>query len=207
MARLKRALSISDIQSYKPVVLDFRDEWLASFGCPEVTGSWLIWGPSSSGKTRFALMLAKYIARFERVAYDSLEEGLSKSMRDSIMQVGMSEVSRNFILLDKEPVKELKERLRKRKSARVIIVDSIQYSGLKYADYIALKEEFRNKLFIFISHADGNEPKGNVAKSIRYDANVKIPVNCFLAEIQSRYGGGKPFIIWQKGYDNLNKFD
>jgi len=207
MARLKRALSISDIQSYKPKVLDFQGGWLASFGCPEVTGAWIIWGPSSSGKTRLALMMAKYMARFDRVAYDSLEEGLSKSMKDSIMQVGMGEVARNFILLDKEPISELKERLRKRKSPRIVILDSIQYTGLTYADYISLKEEFRNKLFILISHADGREPKGNVAKSIRYDANVKISVDRYRAEIQSRYGGGEPLIIWQKGYDNLNKFD
>ncbi|HBX44451.1 MAG TPA: hypothetical protein DEG28_00960 [Porphyromonadaceae bacterium] len=207
MARLKRALSVSDIQSYKPTVLDFEGEWLASFGRPELTGAWLMWGPSFSGKTRMALQLAKYLARFERVAYNSLEEGLSMSMQEAIISVGMAEVSRNFILLDKEPISELKERLRRRKSPRVVIIDSVQYTGLTYSDYVSLKEEFRNKLFVFISHADGREPKGNVAKSIRYDAFVKISVRGYAAEIMSRFGGGEKFIIWQKGYDNFDKFN
>lgn len=207
MARLKRALSVNDIRTYKPAVLDFEGEWLASFGCPEVTGAWIVWGPSGSGKTRFALQVAKYLARFERVAYDSLEEGLSLSMQNAIIQTGMAEVARNFVLLDKEPIPELKERLRKKKSPRVVIIDSVQYTQLTYADYIALKDEFRNKLFIFISHADGREPKGNVAKSIRYDAFVKISVLGYKASVMSRYGGGQDFIIWQKGYDEFDKFD
>ena len=154
-----------------------------------------------------ALQLAKFLARFERVAYNSLEEGLSMSMQEAIISVGMAEVSRNFILLDKEPISELKERLRRRKSPRVVIIDSVQYTGLTYSDYVSLKEEFRNKLFVFISHADGREPKGNVAKSIRYDAFVKISVRGYAAEIMSRFGGGEKFIIWQKGYDNFDKFN
>lgn len=207
MTRLKRALSINDIRTYKSTVLDFEGEWLASFGCPEITSAWIIWGPSFSGKTRFALQIAKHLARFERVAYDSLEEGLSSSMQDAIVQTGMAEVSRNFVFLDKEPISELKVRLRKKKSPRIIIIDSVQYTQLTYVDYIALKDEFRSKLFVFVSHADGREPKGNVAKSIRYDASVKVSVLGYKASIMSRYGGGSDFIIWQKGYDAFDKFD
>lgn len=204
---LKRALSVSDIRSYKPTVLDFEGQWLASFGRPELTGAWIIWGPSFSGKTRFALQLGKYLAGFVRVAYNSLEEGLSLSMKNAIEDVGMMEVSRSFILLDKEPIHDLRERLRKKKSPRVVIIDSLQYTGITYAEYIELKEEFRNKLFIFVSHADGRDPKGNVAKAVRYDAFVKVSVSGYAAEVMSRFGGGERYVIWQYGYDELNKFD
>lgn len=207
MARLKRALSVSDILSYNPELLDFEGEWLASFGRPELTGSWLIWGGSYSGKTRLAVKMAKYLAKFVRVAYDSLEEGLSESIKKAIREEGMSEVARNFSFLDKEPIPDLKDRLRKKKSPRVIIIDSVQYSGLTYADYVSLINEFRSKLFVFVSHADGREPKGNVAKSIRYDAFVKVSVDCYRATVMSRFGGNEPFIIYQKGWDDLNKFD
>lgn len=202
----KRALNIRDIQQYKPQVLDFTGEWLRAVGCPELTGSWIIWGNSSNGKTSLALQVAKYMAQFTRVDYNSLEEGLSLSMQQSIAQVGMTDVSSGFYLLDKEPMKDMKKRLRKRRSANVVIIDSLQYTGMTYNEYKLLVDEFRNKLFIFVSHADGAHPKGNVAKSIRYDANVKMFVENFHTIPQSRYGGGEPFIVWQKGYEDFVEF-
>lgn len=67
------------------------------------------------------------------------------------------------------------------------------------AGYIALKKEFPNKLFIYISHADGKEPDGKLAKQIRYDSNVKIYVDGYIASCNSRYGGGEPYTIWEEG--------
>lgn len=197
--RIQRALTVSDLLAYKAVTLDFEGKWLASIGCPELTGSWIIWGNSVNGKTRFALQLAKYIAGFRRVAYNSLEEGKSKSIRGAIIDIGMKDVQRRFLLLDKEPVKELIERLSRPKSPDVIFIDSLQYTGLSYAEYKLLRDRFRNKMFVFISHAEGREPKGNVGKSIRYDANVKIYVEGYKAFPQSRYGGGEEFVIWPVG--------
>ena len=196
---LKRALSVSDIRRFKANTINFEGKWLESIGCPELTGTWILWGNSANGKTRFALQLAKYLAQHCRVAYNTLEEGLSKSIQDAIIDVGMDDVSRNFMLLDKEPVSELYIRLKKKKSPDVVIIDSLQYTGLNYNEYKKLRDEFRNKLFIFISHADGNEPKGNVAKSIKYDAFVKIRIEGYKAFPVSRFGGGKEYVIWEKG--------
>ena len=196
--RNKRALSVADVQAYNPKLIEFEGEWLEAIGKPELTGSWIIYGPSANGKTRFALQLAKNLATFKRTAYNSIEEGLSATIKRAIIETGMNDVARRFILLDKEPIIELAERLRKKKSPDVIIIDSLQYTGLKYSEYTALKDEFRNKLFIFISHAEGKQPRGNVAKSIKFDANVKIWVQGYTAFCESRYGGGKPFTIWEK---------
>lgn len=197
--RMKRALSVADIEAFNPHVLKFEGKWKEAIGEPELTGAWIIWGNSVNGKTRFALQLAKYLANFKRVAYDSLEEGLSESIKKAINGVGMKEVARKFILLDKEPIEELKERLRKRKGPDVVIIDSLQYTGLTYSDYKSIRDEFRGKLFIFISHAEGREPRGNVGKSVKYDANVKIYVEGYKAMPQSRYGGNKELIVWEKG--------
>lgn len=203
---MKRALSIKDIRAYKPTVMEFDGRWLDSIGKPELTGSWIIWGGSANGKTRFALQLAKYLGRFGKVAYDSLEEGLSLSMQKAIGDVGMADNKRSFVLLDKESVAELEERLEKQRSAQIIIIDSLQYTGLTYADYKRLRDRFRHKLFIFVSHASGREPKGEVGKSVKYDAFVKIYVEGYVAYPQSRYGGGKAYVIWEDGarkYGNL----
>lgn len=197
--KLKRALTVGDIQKFKPHKLSFDGEWLRAIGSPELTGTWIIWGNSANGKTRFALQLAKYLAKFTRVAFNSLEEGLSDSLKNGVIATGMTEVQRNILFLDKEPIEELKERLRKRRSPDIVIIDSLQYTGLTYEQYKRLRDEFRHKLFIFISHGEGREPKGNVGKSIRYDANVKIAVIGYVAYPQSRYGGGEPYVIWEKG--------
>lgn len=197
--RINRALTVHDLTAYKARVLPFDGHFLNAFGMPELRGSWIIWGNPANGKTRMALQLAKYMAGFTRVVYDSLEEGLSLSMKNAVIGCAMADVSRSFTLLDQEPVSELTERLKRRKSADVVFIDSIQYTGITYAEYKQLRDTFPHKLLVFVSHADGKEPKGNVAKSVRYDAFVKIYVEGYKAFPQSRYGGGNEYIIWPKG--------
>ena len=145
------------------------------------------------------MQLAKALAKHVRVAYDSLEEGMSLSMRHAIEDVGFADVKRNFVLLDGEGIPELKERLKKQRSPKVVIVDSLQYTGLTYTEYKELRNEFRSKLFIFISHAEGHNPKGAVANSVKYDAFVKIYVEGYRAYPQSRFGGNEPYTIWEEG--------
>ena len=198
---IKRALTVKDIREYQAHTLPFDGQWFQAIGEPELTGSWIVWGGSANGKTRFALQLAKYLAKFVRVAYNSLEEGLSLSMQHAIEEVGMTDtdVKRNFVLLDKESIADLKVRLKKQRSPQVVIIDSLQYTGLTYADYKMLRDTYRNKLFVFVSHADGREPKGNVGRSVKYDAFVKIYVEGYKAIPQSRFGGGQEYVIWEKG--------
>lgn len=193
---MKKAYSIYDIRRFRPTTMKFDGEWLAAIGMPERTGSWLIWGKSANGKTRFALQLARYLATFHRVVYDSLEEGLSLTMQNAIAEVGFADVKRTFSLLDKEPISQLRERLKKRNAPKIVIIDSVQYTGISYEEYKQMRDENPGKLFVFISHADGSEPKGNVANSIKFDANVKIYVEGYRAMPQSRYGGGQPYDVW-----------
>lgn len=198
-----RAVSMAQLMKTTLKGLPFEGVWLASLGKPELTGSWLIWGNSGNGKTRFALQVAKYLTTFnKKVAYDSLEEGVSLSMKKSLIDCNMQEVARRFLLLDKEPIPDLVARLEKQKSPDIVIIDTIQYTGLNYTEYKNLRDRFRNKLFILISHADGRYPAGRVARSIRYDASVKIWVGGYRAFPVSRYGGGEPYTIWEEGAEN-----
>lgn len=200
---MNRAVSVSGLMQMNHRPMAFEGEFQKLIGRPQKTGSMLIWGNSANGKTRFALQLAKYMCKFDRVAYNSLEEGASHSMKHAFIETGMQEVKRKLILLDKEPIPDLIKRLERKKSPGIIIIDSIQYSGLNYKQYQLLLERFRNKLFILISHADGKHPAGRVAKSIRFDAFVKIRIEGYRAFANGRYGGsGEPYTIWDKGaYD------
>ncbi|MGL4907946.1 MAG: ATP-dependent serine protease, partial [Bacteroidales bacterium] len=109
---MKRALSVADFEKFSPKVMPFEGEWLAALGQPEMSGSWLVYGDPKNGKTSFLLQLCKYLCEFGRVAYNTLEEGLSLSFKNAIQNAGLSSVGGKLILLDKEPIPELKERLR-----------------------------------------------------------------------------------------------
>ena len=196
---MRRAITVEQLMNKKFDIMQFTDKWEASFGQPEATGVWIVWGNSGNGKTRFAVKLAKYLASFSRVAYNTLEEGARRSMKRVVIDERMIDVKKRFIILHREPIEELKQRLRKRKSPDIIIVDSFQYTGLTKQQYIDLKEEFDNKLFIFLSHAEGKNPEGRTAKFVRYDADIKIRIEGYTAFPVSRYGGGEPFIIWDQG--------
>ncbi|MBC6425216.1 MAG: hypothetical protein GDA51_01830 [Ekhidna sp.] len=182
--------------------MTFKSHWQQLMGEPAPSGSWLIWGKSYQGKTHFALSLAKYLCGFGRVAYNSLEEGVSESIRKTFERLAMQEVNGSLLLLDRESMEELKQRLSRKKSPRFIFIDSLQYAHLTYPMYTELVRTFPTKLFVWISHADGHEPAGSCARKVRYDANVKIHVEGYRAFCDSRYGGdGEPMTIWAAGAD------
>lgn len=192
---MKRAYSIGNVLKSNFETLPFDGVWLESCGCPQLTGSWFIYGAPKQGKTSFAMQLTKYISRFGRVAYDSVEEGFSLTIREAMERVNMQEVSSKVILLDKENVDELKLRLRERKSPRIVILDSIQFMELKFSEYKELKAAFPDKLFVYISHVDGKYPEGLVARKVWRDANISFRIEGFKAFPVGRYGGGREYII------------
>jgi hypothetical protein len=194
-----RAMSVEKLLKKKFKIMRFENEFKNSFGTPELSGSWIIWGNSANGKTRFTLQLSKYLTTFGKVGYNSLEEGAKLSFQRAIKQTGMITVSKRFLIIDGETIEQLKERLKKQKSPNIIIIDSVQYTDLDKNTYKNLLNEFPNKLFIFISHAEGKNPKGAIATAIKYDADVKIRVEGYKAFPLSRFGGNEPYIIWEEG--------
>lgn len=198
---MKRAYSPTEIQSMNIPRFPFEGEWEEAFGQPERCGTWIIWGNSGNGKSTFVMKLAKYLCRWCTVAYDSLEESTGLSLQNTLKRERMEEVNRRFKILDREPMDELSDRLMKRRSPDVVIIDSFQYSDLTYAGYKAMKEKHRNKLLVFVSHAEGVNPEGRAAKKVAYDADVKIYVRGFRAICKGRFvtKPGHYYTIWAEG--------
>ena len=195
---MKRAYSVDNVLNAKFNTLEFTGEWRDAIGCPELSGSWFVFGDIKNGKTSFTMQLAKYLTTFERVAYNAVEEGLSLSIKSAYRRNNLKEVAGKFTLLDKESVDELITRLRRHKSPNVIVIDTVQFWELTFADYKRLKAEFPKKLFIYISHTEGRMPDGSTARKIWRDANVAIRIDGFVAFPKSRYGGGAPYVIWER---------
>lgn len=182
---------------------EFAGAWRDSLGCPARTGTWIIWGQPGNGKSSFAMQLVKYLCRFDKVIYDSLEESTGRSLQMSLNRHKMEQVNRKLQILDRESMEELSERLSRKRSPGIAIIDSFQYSGLSYKGYQEMKERHSNKLLIFISHAEGMRPAGRIAKKVEYDADIKILVQGFRAMCKSRFmeRPGVPFTIWEEGAD------
>lgn len=193
-----KALSISNVLKARFHCLALEGEWELAIGHPELTGSWMIYGAPKNGKTTFAMMLAKYLSKFCRVAYNSIEEGLSHSIQMSMERVGMEEVGSSVVLLDKEQFSDLVKRLHRQKSPDVIILDSVQFMGLTFEEYKKLKCAFPDKLFVYVSHVSGRMPEGQVAKRIWRDANVYFRIEGHRAFPVSRYGGGNTIDVWKE---------
>ncbi len=203
---MSRAISNKNVLTAKFETADFDGAFLASFGRPELRGAWIIYGGSGCGKTTFVMQLCKYLTRFRRVAYNSLEQGLSLSLQKAWERVGMEEVGSKIILLNKEGLKDLTVRLRKKQSPDVIVVDSLHYwMRFNMNDYMKLRESFPDKLFVFVSHEKAGQPKGTMAQNIRYDSDIKIRVEGYKAFVTTRYevaelgAGGADFVIWEQG--------
>ncbi|MDO9554562.1 hypothetical protein [Rhodonellum sp.] len=197
---LKRALSVDDILSKSFELLEFEEQWHQAFGHPENKGIWFIWGNSGNGKTSFMLQLCKELSRFGRIVINSLEEGSGHTVQKAFEREGMSALKRRLILTS-ESMEDFDSRLSKRKSPEIAVIDSFQYTGLSFRDFLAFKKKHPDKLLIFISQADGKKPMGRAAVSVMYDASLKIWVEGYKAFSKGRYIGpnGGTYTIYEEG--------
>lgn len=199
MSKNNRAYSVSNILTKKFELLEFDETWKATLGKPDKAFSATIWGNRSNGKTSAAMSLAKQMTKFGSVAYNSGEEGISHTIQMAVERNYMESCENSFILLDKEPFMDMWERLKKPKSPKCVFIDSIQTQRITRA----IAEEFMNdmkkrkKSVIWISHAKGKEPKGDLADYIAYMSDLKLFVQGFKLFPDGRLnGGGEPFTIW-----------
>ncbi|HFG0566839.1 AAA family ATPase [Flavobacterium psychrophilum] len=207
--KLDRAYTYADIEKRKFQLLDFDGKWLDHIGKPERSESWIIYGLSGQGKTSYAMQLAKYLTQFERVHYNTLEEGTKQSFKLAMERVNMKSVGNKFTY-KKESYEKLVERLSKKRMPKIIIIDSLQYffndrKKTATQDYFSLIEKFPTTLFIFVSHATGKVPRDDLGVSVKYHSDVKIHVHGFVAHSSgeyagTRYGGGEALIISEEKY-------
>lgn len=197
MRQMKRAFSPNQIYGMRKETIPFEGAWAEAFGAPEACGTWFVWGQSGNGKSSFLVQLAKALCHaVGNVIYDSLEEGFALSFREQLRRHKMQEVNSRLKIVQ-EDMETLKARLRKRKSPRVVIIDSIQYTGLSFEDYLALTAEFPRHLFIFSCQARGNKPDGRTATRVMYDSMLKIWIEGYRAVSKGRFIGSKGYYdIW-----------
>lgn len=165
-----------------------------AFHQPEVNGNWIVAGESGNGKTSFVLQLAQELSKIMKVQITSMEEGDRLTMSEKLQKMKMMDAG--FTIIN-EPLEDTLQRLDKRRGPKVVVVDSLQYTGINYSEYKRIKEQYSHKcLFIWISHADGKKPDGATANKVWYDADLKIRCEGYRAISNGRYNPGGYFDIW-----------
>lgn len=196
---LKRAISVDQLEKKKFKTMRFDGAFAASIGeVVERSGSWIMYGESGHGKTSASLILSKYLTKFGRVAYNTLEEGARLTFQIAVKRQKFTKAQASKFIILSESIDELRYRLSKQKSPDIIVIDSLQFTFLTKKQYIALVEEFPTKIFIWISHAQGKKPLGTLAEYVEYHADVKMRVEGFKIIIKSRFGGTEDFVINQE---------
>ena len=203
--KLKKALTVANIQNQKVERLPFAGKWYQAFRKPQTKGVWFVWGDSGSGKSSFLMQLAKEFAKTEKTVYNLLEEEPDDS--DYIERTElfmMNEVADNFLTVS-YTYEELVAYLEKKGSPKRVFIDSITYFTKKWEEYLELKRRFPDKIFVISGHADGKKPRAKIEEDIMYDAKMKIFIEGYLASCKGRTIGpnGGQFITYEEGYHKL----
>jgi len=199
--RNKGDLTLRNIVDAKIPVFDFTGEWEDAFGKPQSNGIWYVYGNSGHGKTSFILMLIKQLSKFGKILFVSYEEGAgSVALQEGIKRLGLLNDNKR-VVVSTEHVEELEKRLKTMRNRNIVIIDSLDLSGIKRTDQIiSLKNKFKNKLFIYTGWARGKEPASRIGENVLYLANQKIIVEGYRAISRGRSSGERGYLtVWDKG--------
>lgn len=197
---MPRVIGVSQILSKEYRELDFEEKWASSFGRPGDPFSMLVYGHPKNGKTSFMMQMAKYLTKFGKVFYNSIEEGDSKSIQDAMIRARMDEIPQGkFMLGTGYYFRDLVEYLKGTNRGKFIILDSRDYMNLTSHQFKTLITRFPNKCFVVICWEQAGKPAGKFAKDIEYMVDIVCHVANYKAKVRGRFGGGQEFVIWEEG--------
>lgn len=197
---MARSLTAKEILGIRHRSLELGGEWGNCVGTIDRHGVVFIWGNSGNGKSSAVVSLCRELCNFGKVLYVSLEEGFSLSFQNTLKRFDMYSCGSRFQVIDSATPEEIVERLKKPRSQEFVVIDSFQFLGMSYRQYVEFKTQLANKLIIFVSHADGKQPAGRAARSVKYDAMLKIWVEGHVAFSNGRFiGPTGQVVIWKQG--------
>jgi len=187
-----RTLSVSNLYYIKHKNYQLDGPLADILGEQPMKGVWLILGKEKHGKSSVALFLGKYFSNYRKVLYVSGEEGTDSLFIDALKRSGINISDKNFGLIPYTEIEVINEKLSKRRSEELIIIDNMtiyddefKRGGIK--NFLKANE---GKHLIFISHEDRNEPSTAAGKYVKKIAKVIIRVVGLQAHVGGRCPGG-----------------
>ncbi|TZF81798.1 hypothetical protein FW774_17225 [Pedobacter sp. BS3] len=208
-----KVLGTYQFQQKKFKLMGLTGEFAPHLGNIPFAFQMIVFGNSGNGKTEYCIRLAKTLASYGKVAWISYEQGHGFDLQQAINRNRMDEVNGQFYVIDpnesrdhsKTYIEELYEYLDKRNSPDFIFVDSVDYTRFTWDDYILLKNTFKRKTFIFISHAAGKRPKSSIGERILYDGGIGVFIDKYIGfVIKNRFGGFEDFLVWEAKAREVN---
>lgn len=202
-----KKITLKQLADKKYTLVTKLDERMAaSMGEIEDSFDMIIYGASGNGKSSFTAQLLRDLIKALdcRCNYVNYEEGHGKTVQDSFITRYnlLTEIGNNIDVWDHLTYDELVVKMKKRRSAKIWVFDSIQAARFTPHQCLQLKEMFvkskNGKIIIFISWADGKFPSGALGKSVEYFANIKVRVENLVAFFKSRYGGNRNYVIHEE---------
>lgn len=200
----KRVYSPKEIIAKTYDTLPWDGIWAEAFGHPTTNETWLVHGPSASGKSSFVMQLARRLSEYGTVLYMSYEEGVGQSFQKRLERFKMQEIQ-GRLRISTDSYGELWKRLQRKKSPKFVVIDSFQEAvedyGWSYENACEMMSHFRRKSFIFISQEHKGQPMGKPAMRLKYKAGVKIRVAGYKAYCQGRFipSVGVYYPVWAEG--------
>ena len=206
MGRRKGFYSVSDVEALKFDPIPFGEKFANLLGAREPGGFWIVYGKSGHGKTRFALELANEFDRLgKRVLFVSLEMGMTNILQQEMEAAGLRGGINRLMINGGMGIAELDALMKRQRGPSVVIVDSLQYwqdaYNVNFEELFALKNKYRRRTFIMLSHVEGREVEGRIAYQVKRDSMVRILVEGFKAILKGRGKGGctGEYVIWDEG--------
>lgn len=197
---MSRSISPKTLFEKKYKTFNLTGIWRDVLGEPEKGGIWVIYGNEKNGKTQLTLQLSDYLSTLEQVWYISAEEGTGKAFRDNAQRAKIDPKNRRLKFSDYTEIEYLRERLKKRQSPRIVVLDNatIYNDELKNGILRRLLLEHKDVLFILVAHEDNKEPYTATAKLAKKLCDIYIRVEGLTAFVGGRCPGGTITIDDQK---------
>jgi predicted ATP-dependent serine protease len=192
----QRVISLRTLREKQFKILAFDGQWKEWLGQPESNFKAVFWGKSGSGKSTLVLRLCDYLAKFGKVGYNSWEEGIAKTFQDRVESNKIQNLDKIF-LLEKYSFEEMMSDDFKRKSYKVVVIDSSNYMNLTYEQFKQLINRYPSKIFIIISQMNG---KGKIkgGTDILHAADIKVFCYEGTAKVESRFAEEKRITIFER---------
>lgn len=200
-----KSISVKKLVQKKFKVYDFENEWKDSFGTPETNAQWIVYGESGNGKTEFCVQLAHYYCNFGKVAYISLEQGISSSLQSPFTRYDFKNQPYICKIFEKNTKTEgnVYEQIKAfvaKTTYKTIIIDSLNSLKVTPSEYIELSElaKKRKRTLVNVAWGKGNHPSTSAGEQIEFMVDIKLQVKKYaIPEPKSRFGGNMPYVIWE----------
>jgi predicted ATP-dependent serine protease len=136
----RRALTPAEILAKRYSTIKWSEKWKDAFSNPESTGIISICGNSGNGKSSFTMQMIKELSEcLGRGHMNAYEENAKLTMQNLLINNHMQSVNGKITII-KETFDATYQRLCSSKSARFVVLDSVQAMRLTYKQYELLKD-------------------------------------------------------------------